>query len=425
MFSEYAHFYGTQTLSSIKKFLKKMFGTENDSQGSTCPVCLEDMTDLIPRTLKCLHSYCTYCLNKIVQLERIKCPTCRRVSNVPNNNVVSLPVNYHIKKKINQNEIISDRLDIKNTALVPFELKFPNRNLSIDLKEKKEIGFTTEGTNSEDLIEKTAFVQPEFPKLAFSLSKNCKIKLNIKMPKDIACLGMNLLIADGNHVIQIDQFGNLVEEYPITDGFGRITSVSCHNDDIYVIQQHGVTKFQNSFNKKALTKRKYFKPTVKEISKIHVLDKFTFLITDATEGKIYKFNVKKNTTELLVSGLHNPSYVSKIDSKANSHYAVTLSQSNVVQIYDKNWNLKKIIREGTCALSYPQGTVAYGGDILIADCDNHTVSRYSVDGVFLGHLLTNQQHDIEEPHCLAYSHPYLFVQQSCLLKTSFKCFKIH
>ena len=60
----------------------------------TCEICLENMMDKNPRLLSCHHSFCTICLKKLVKRGAILCPTCRKSTPIPENDVNSLPANF-------------------------------------------------------------------------------------------------------------------------------------------------------------------------------------------------------------------------------------------------------------------------------------------------------------------------------------------
>lgn len=63
----------------------------------TCPICLENLEN--PRTLNCLHSFCTECIIKIQTFrptmpQHIPCPVCKCVTHLVNNDVYSLPIDF-------------------------------------------------------------------------------------------------------------------------------------------------------------------------------------------------------------------------------------------------------------------------------------------------------------------------------------------
>ena len=63
-----------------------------------CAVCFNNMLDRSPRSLKCLHSFCETCLQKLVEDNNIICPTCRHVTEVQDNDTETLPVNFLLQK---------------------------------------------------------------------------------------------------------------------------------------------------------------------------------------------------------------------------------------------------------------------------------------------------------------------------------------
>ena len=59
-----------------------------------CPACLGDMVDRSPRSLSCLHTFCSECLEQLINNRRIECPTCREITELKTNNVQELKVNF-------------------------------------------------------------------------------------------------------------------------------------------------------------------------------------------------------------------------------------------------------------------------------------------------------------------------------------------
>ena len=62
-----------------------------------CPVCQEQFSDINePKVLKCQHTFCKSCLEGWFRQQRgrtLSCPTCREITECPNNNINSLPSN--------------------------------------------------------------------------------------------------------------------------------------------------------------------------------------------------------------------------------------------------------------------------------------------------------------------------------------------
>ena len=73
---------------------------DHDEEIFNCPICLEDMTSNQPRALSCLHTFCEKCLNKIRRgpsKSVIRCPNCRKDTQVPKEGIHKLPENFLLK----------------------------------------------------------------------------------------------------------------------------------------------------------------------------------------------------------------------------------------------------------------------------------------------------------------------------------------
>nr|XP_054762118.1 putative tripartite motif-containing protein 51G [Lytechinus pictus] len=71
------------------------------SQSTECPVCLSTFTD--PKILSCSHTFCKTCLDNLLECQgncQIRCPVCRAVTQVPNEDVGKLQVNLALKSLI-------------------------------------------------------------------------------------------------------------------------------------------------------------------------------------------------------------------------------------------------------------------------------------------------------------------------------------
>ena len=76
----------------------------------TCKVCLENMLDKNPRSLSCLHTFCTDCLRKVMKDGVILCPTCREETLVPSRNIISLKANFMLQEvKAHLDEVLSSK----------------------------------------------------------------------------------------------------------------------------------------------------------------------------------------------------------------------------------------------------------------------------------------------------------------------------
>lgn len=84
------------------------------SDECTCPVCLEDFLE--PKTLpNCAHNVCKKCLEKIVVAEEkeIRCPVCRKESNIPSEGVSGFPTNCLIVKLLEASPGRLERIELR------------------------------------------------------------------------------------------------------------------------------------------------------------------------------------------------------------------------------------------------------------------------------------------------------------------------
>ena len=69
-----------------------------------CSVCQEQFSEVNePKILKCLHTFCKTCLEAWLRRQRegaLSCPTCRQITECPNNNINSLPSNLFYKQMV-------------------------------------------------------------------------------------------------------------------------------------------------------------------------------------------------------------------------------------------------------------------------------------------------------------------------------------
>ena len=63
-----------------------------------CYICLNNMLDRAPRSLHCLHSFCTECLDQLNRNSVIECPTCREVTVLKSGEVTELKVSFMLGK---------------------------------------------------------------------------------------------------------------------------------------------------------------------------------------------------------------------------------------------------------------------------------------------------------------------------------------
>ena len=70
-----------------------------------CSICLEQM--VLPKILPCFHTFCLTCLCKIESKEnKLQCPECRKVHNLPNDGAKGFNNNYRLAALIDDLHIV-------------------------------------------------------------------------------------------------------------------------------------------------------------------------------------------------------------------------------------------------------------------------------------------------------------------------------
>ena len=80
-----------------------------------CPVCQEQFSEINgPKILKCLHTFCKACLEKLLRRHGggdIACPLCRRITDCPSNDIGDLGSNLFYKRMVEIVEAYSGKAD--------------------------------------------------------------------------------------------------------------------------------------------------------------------------------------------------------------------------------------------------------------------------------------------------------------------------
>ena len=93
----------------------------------TCTICLQLYQN--PKILPCQHSYCEECLIKLEKDEKIACPACRSIADVPSNGVKDFNTNFFIKyqvddhilrRKLQGKEEVSCEVCVENDPVLTF-----------------------------------------------------------------------------------------------------------------------------------------------------------------------------------------------------------------------------------------------------------------------------------------------------------------
>ena len=90
-------------------------------------------------------------------------------------------------------------------------------------------------------------------------------------------------------------------------------------------------------------------------------------------------------------------------------------KAHLVRVYDEGWNEVSSfggqgIEDGQ--LRWPtSATVTPEGNLLVTDWGNNRICQFSMNGDFLGHVLTNKD-GIKSPMDIAFKSPYLAITEN-------------
>ena len=248
---------------------------------------------------------------------------------------------------------------------------------------------------------------------------NCKLQ--------IAFIGDDVLMVTCNspqHVIRLNEGGGVVARYYPEMKGERVNGVSVYGNRIYIVQDKAITVISQRHGEDTVV----YKPDVSSrIHKILVVDKSTIFISDLyyTGGKVYKYNTESNQTEMVVKDMKGQYYMSVMNTLLGPRYILTEYNIDRINIYDQRWNLLNTIggRQGSGEGEFkdPHATAVTECGLLVADYGNCTISHYSLEGQFLGHIVTRQDGLDYNPTGIAYRYPYLWV---CGYGDPVKCYQV-
>lgn len=134
----------------LKKFIRNKILHKNKSETvknnfPDCPVCFDKITD-ITVTLNCNHLLCTDCFEKIKNIDKIKCPLCRR--------------EFHIKNTNNTNNNTNNTNNNTFTTIINTQTEnnynVADSSASDDLGESTDLNNSDKSTDSDDDSEDTS-----------------------------------------------------------------------------------------------------------------------------------------------------------------------------------------------------------------------------------------------------------------------------
>ena len=160
------------------------------------------------------------------------------------------------------------------------------------------------------------------------------------------------------------------------------------------------------------------------------MDDDQVLLVDAQKGEIFLYDLKAKIKHVVIDELNFPSSVDKAVTDQGVFYIVNEQLAHTVHVYNDRWMLVRSIGghgwEDGCFNTPDTSRVMPDNTVIVSDKFNHRISRFTLQGDFIQHLL-QESDGIRNPDRLAVQFPYVWLSyDSPYSYSSFKikCYKI-
>ena len=249
----------------------------------------------------------------------------------------------------------------------------------------------------------------------------------VKYPTSIKALEPDLFVySDGltNRFVAFDNKGAVKRSFKGQKEYGEVKCVDVYKNQLYLAQEKQITYIANFDTQKETIVT--FMPEIESLYRMAVVNDKILICTSYKEGKVYEYNTEDGTTERVLKGLRNPSYISVDHTPQGTCYILTLapisnsSNDGSVKIFNISWQLLTTITIGT-----PMDTAPCPGGFLLADYNSNEITLYSYKGVKVRVVLTEED-GLYRPACLTIKPPYqdLWVGHKPANIAKITCFRV-
>ena len=251
--------------------------------------------------------------------------------------------------------------------------------------------------------------------------------LSLKNPEQIEFLDENLVaLVDWvlPYVCVLDQDGDVVAKYYGKEKGQPLRGFYLDGNSVCMVQSNTITKINLGVTSGKEEPVKVVHPKIEKMSKIIFIEE-KWIIASFRGDCIYEYNAKDETSKVVAQNLKGPSHVSVFKDGGETKFIVTMRNGHYIAVFDKNWNkVAQLGKEGNedGQLQWPGGTVVTpDGVVMVTDWKNNRISKFSLDGRFLGHLLTEQD-QIRSPMGITLKYPKLWITEQAVDHASIKSF---
>ena len=192
------------------------------------------------------------------------------------------------------------------------------------------------------------------------------------------------------HVIRLDNTGCVIETITVIPD--NITGLILMESDVLLLHDESVTRVR--IRDGEVVNRYKVRGVRGCLRSGLVLDEDDILMLDdgnltQSDGQVFTDCLNHRHTEDHLNNLNYPKSVNSIRIYKDKLFAVCESGSNKVSLYNSKWRLHISITETpdgplshpTCVIELPSEPAS----VLIADCNNHRLSQFTIYGRFIKH----------------------------------------
>ena len=239
-------------------------------------------------------------------------------------------------------------------------------------------------------------------------------------PQRVAALlgGEAAVVNDRYQVVKINKTGQTIKELYNCQYCNYIRGLLLLGSNLYVTHNNGtIVEIQphtgqllNVYDIPGVYYINHYGSLWSDPSKIPNTD--ILLLPDHNKGEVFSYNLPSRHKQVHLTGLSYPTSVCYSFYNNSTHYIVCQHNRHTISIYNSSWDLVSSVG-GCCRgdgdLYNPHAAImSYNNTILVSDNYNYRISVFTIDGVFLYHLLT-QSDGINNPLAISYYKPYLWV----------------
>ena len=226
-----------------------------------------------------------------------------------------------------------------------------------------------------------------------------------------------------HHVSRLSDSGEVIKKLITTDKYIR-GFILMSNNECLILHEDGSLQRVRTEDGQVLGSG-YKVPDVGVLYDGIRIDDDQVLLVDYDKGEVMTYNMKTRNKHVVIDELNWLTSVDKAVTDQGVFYIVNENGAHTVRVYNDRWRLVRSIggqgRSDGC-LNFPQtARVLPDNTITVSDCFNHRISRFTIQGDFIDHVIKKSD-GISHPTRLAVQYPYVWVSDGGY--NNIKCYQI-